>query len=199
MKRLVACIISLLMFSGCGSPDQTVLIAVEQGWEGTAAEEKIKTYCEGNAQTEVVSADKLGDRRYYAAIGAVQQSDALNYGLIKSKPIKRLSLCVVGYDEYRHSEELSGLDAGIFGSFDYTSFINLPEDCSAESYDDMVVLLSDLKEGAIDCAICMPDDAERLAASDERFKVCDLMDSKMYELLAVSGDAELIEYLNLEE
>ncbi len=198
MKKMLLLLTFVILLCGCGGSTEKVQLAVEKGYScPEAVMTAIRDYYEGREITvsEVKQSD-LTSEEYDAAVGGVNMTSSLGYGVWKSSVIKYENACAVGYDDYRFSDDFTGKRAGVYEDFDYSRYISVVDDCEYTDYKNIEDMLSDLKAGAIDAAVCDIETAEELRAADKNLRINDMLESKIYEYVVLSRDIDLINSLD---
>ncbi|MCD8091177.1 MAG: transporter substrate-binding domain-containing protein [Clostridiales bacterium] len=198
MKKMLLLLMGVMLVCGCGNKDNTVKLAIEEGYDcPKAVLEALYDYYEGReiTVTEVKQSDLTSDK-YDAAAGGVNMTSSLGYGLWKSSVIKYENACAAGYDDYRFSDDFSGKRAGVPAEFNYSRYITIVEGCEYTTYKNTEDILSDLKAGAIDAAVCDTETAAELKEADSSLRVNDILESNIYEYVVLSRDIDLINSLD---
>lgn len=199
MKKLL-CILALIpmLVTGCGSADNRVLIACEDGYEcPQSVTDAVKEFYDGK-QVEIVSVDRsrIGGKDYDVSIGGVKMGGTMGYGVWKSRVMAYENACTVSYNDYRMVSDFTGKKAAVFGDMSYTDYMEINDDFEYKTYTSAETALSDLKEGVLDVIICLPEAADAFYEKDDSLRVNDLLDSEIYEYVVVSSDIELINSLD---
>ncbi|MCD7854506.1 MAG: hypothetical protein LUG66_02690 [Clostridiales bacterium] len=195
MKRLTAVVLTALcLICGCGGNDNVIRVGFEAG---EICHEEVKTaisdYYSGK---EVVFSEaergELSADEYNAVVKYVNMTASLGFEVNKSKVIKYESLCSAAYEDYRISYDFSGKKAALYGDFSLNELAPVVEDCVYTEYTDSELMLSDLREGAVDVILCLSDSADELKAADPKLRINDMLESGIYEYVVVSEDSGLI-------
>lgn len=197
MKKMLMAIALVFLFCGC-SKSEDIKIAVENNYTCPNAVMSAIEEFYADKSIEIVNVERLylGNKEYHVSIGAIEMGRPIRYGIWKSKVMKYENVCGVGYDDYKMSSDFSGKKVGILGSFNYSDYVYLDNDCEYSIYTNADVALSDIREGVIDAVLCMEDTADSLIEKDNMLRINDILDSKIYEYVVLSEDTELINSLD---
>ncbi|MCC8015745.1 MAG: hypothetical protein LIO87_11240 [Eubacterium sp.] len=195
MNRLLPVVLTALcLLCGCGGDDGVINIAFEAG---ETCPEEIKTvisdYYKGKdiVFSEAERKD-LSVNNYDVVVKYINMTTNTGYGVWKSKAIGYENVCAAGYDDYRISSDFSGKKAAVYGDFNLSDYTAVVDDCEYTEYADMDIMISDIKEGAVDVVLCLTDAAETLKAAEPQLRINDILDSDIYEYVVISEDSGLI-------
>ena len=197
MKKLAVLLLMSIAAVGCTEESGKVTIAIEEGYTpDKEVTDAVENFYGGNIETVSVRRSEISSGKYDVGIGGVAMGDSMGYGIWKSLVLDYDNACVVSYDDYKMSSDLSGKKIGVIQGYDYSRYLSVDDECEYTNYSNTESMLSDIKNSAIDAVVCSAETAGELRKADDKLRVNDLLDSNVYEYVVVSEDIDLINSLD---